>query len=145
MSLTKAKIADLRKRMVRHGVKGGKAVVELTARELQELLDAVDKPAPRYGSESVGVPGVGDGKHLYEVTVVLLDRATREPDNVVRRAAAACVDYGIPVVDGYGMKVKNLTLTDPRNKIVVKGMICTGFVNKPVPKKAEKVDVIVRR
>ena len=40
--LTKDKIAELRRRMERHGQLGDVAVVVLTARELQELLDAAE-------------------------------------------------------------------------------------------------------
>lgn len=41
--LTKDKIEELRTRMKRHGELGDIAVVVLTARELQELLDAAEK------------------------------------------------------------------------------------------------------
>ena len=41
--ITKEKIEELRTRMRRHGELGDIAVVVLTARELQELLDAAEK------------------------------------------------------------------------------------------------------
>jgi hypothetical protein len=41
--MTKAKIHELRTRMFNHKMVDGMAVVEITARELQELLEVVDR------------------------------------------------------------------------------------------------------
>lgn len=148
MALTRAKVAQLRKRMLRHGVKGGRAVVELTAKELQDLLDAADRPVPSYKNESVPVPKGEDPRHLYEVTIVVMHEATGDPDHVVNHVMSACLNHPkapLEVVNGYGVKVKNLTLCDRRNRSSFGGgMVCTGYTNKPVPKNAERIDVIKR-
>lgn len=145
--LTKAKVARLRKRMASHGVKDGKAVVELSARELQELLDAADPPAPKYDRTSVPRP-TGDGPlHLYSVTLWVLAEPTDDPGLVTRHVASACLrhpTHPLTVVDGYGMAARNLTLSDPANRSGVGGMVQIGFANKPVPKRDKEVPVIRR-
>lgn len=42
MMITKNKIKELQKRMLNHQVDGDTAVVEVTARELQDLLDTIE-------------------------------------------------------------------------------------------------------
>ena len=45
--MTKAKLKELRDRMIHHSVVNETAVVVLTARELEELLDTVEKKERR--------------------------------------------------------------------------------------------------
>lgn len=41
--ISKEKLKELRQRMMKHDVKDGKAIVIVSARELQELIDIAEK------------------------------------------------------------------------------------------------------
>jgi len=98
----------------------------------------------RFVNEQIPVPEGNSERHLFKVTLVVLADSRCGPDQVLTHVMGGCLRHPIslPVVDGYGAEVKNLTLTGPSRRKYKHGgaVYCTGFKNKPVPK--DKVPVI---
>jgi len=146
MALSMAKLADLRKRMTGHKTKKGRAVVELTAKELQDLLDAVDRTVA-FKNREIDAPDGDSPDHLFEVKLAVLAPSGSSPDSVLTHVMASVLRHPtqpLPVVNGYGAAVKNITLGRPGARGKFRGgMYCTGFTNKSVAK-LPKVPIIER-
>lgn len=143
--LTDRKIAELRRRMANHTVQNGKAIVELTARELQSLLDAVEPQPKKYKRDMIPRPDGTGMDYLYSVTLVVAHEGIHDPEDITKRVAGACLlhpSHPMIVVDGYGMKGRNLTLADPKNRCNTNGMTPIGFAKKDIPKKLQEVPVL---
>lgn len=108
----------------------------------------VPKKEPKYRRVLRPKPKGSDDNHLYEVKLVVLAPAGLNPDDVVLHVQSACLQHpklSLPVVDGYGLAAKNLTLSSKAGRADYAGggsMMCTGFSNKPIPKNATEVPVI---
>lgn len=105
-------------------------------------------PEVEFKTREIDQPDGDSDLHMYEVKVVLLAGAGLSPDSVLTHVMSALLrhpTHPVPVVNGYGAAVKNLTLGRPgaRGKFGGGGMICTGFVNKPVAK-MKKIPIIER-
>lgn len=97
-------------------------------------------------NKEIDPPDGGDDRHLFKVTLVVLADSRCNPDQVLQHVMSSCLRHpvSLPVVNGYGAEVQNLTLSGKDRKGVEKfthggRAYPTGFKNRPVPKKSVPV------
>lgn len=98
-----------------------------------------------YQSATEPLPEGDSPKHLYEVQLLILDDANLTPDDVLNHVMSACLQHPkiTAVVNGYGAKVNNVTLSNPKNRAKAHArFLCVGITNVKVPKKATEIPMI---
>lgn len=103
-------------------------------------------PELKLRNREIDAPDGDSPDHLVEVKLVVLAPAGSSLDAVLTHVMSSVLRHPtqpLPVVNGYGAGVKNITLCKrgARGKFPGGGMICTGFDNKSVAK-LPKVPII---
>ncbi len=91
-------------------------------------------------TEDMEFPTGDDPKHLFQVTLVVLADRNCSLEQVLNHVTAGCLRHpnSLPVVNGYGTAVKNLTLSNRKDRSRFRsstGVVCTHVVAKKVDPK----------